>query len=95
MLKIIILTISTINFIGCAKATPLFVISHPDLVTPNTPDLPKYTRKMVNCGKDDSVLDLCNRILLRETTLKDHIETLEDLIGDHNRLLKIEPESGN
>jgi len=95
MLKIIILTVSTISLIGCTKANQPVLVAHPDLVIPVKPELPKYNREMINCGRDLFVLDLCRRILLRETVLSDHIETLEELIDDHNLLLSEEPESGN
>ncbi len=101
MLKNITLTIFTISLFSCANAeTP--TVRHPELITPITPPLPKFTRDMINCGyerdtgelRDPLVLDLCLRIKEREAVLDDHIDALEGLIELHNSVLSSEPESG-
>jgi hypothetical protein len=58
---------------------------HPILIIPTTPELPKFSRDMLDCGQhnpDD--LPLCIRIKEREETLRYHIETLETLVNIHN-----------
>jgi hypothetical protein len=102
MLKNITLTIFTISLLGCANAE-IPIVSHPELITPIAPELPKFSRKMINCGfdketgelRDASVLDLCIRIKQREIILEDHILILEELIDLHNDILGAEPESGS
>jgi hypothetical protein len=102
MLKNITLTIFTISLLSCAQAE-IKAVRHPELITPITPSLPKFTRDMINCGydrgtgelRDASVFDLCLRIKEREAVLDDHIDTLERLIDLHNTILSSEPESGN
>lgn len=86
MLKIIIFLIFTINLSACVNPT-VVNYRHPDLHIPLTPDLPKFSRDLINCGQDDSVLDLCIRIKQREETLRDHIQTIELLINSHNYTL--------
>lgn len=102
MLKNITLTIFTISILGCANAE-IPIVSHPELITPEISELPKFSRKMINCGfdrdtgelRDRNVFDLCLRIKQREIILEDHIEILEELIELHNNILGSEPEGGS
>jgi hypothetical protein len=61
--------------------------AHPALDIPHEPDLPHFTREMVDCGNAKN-LELCKRIKLRELVLQDYIDTLVILIIEHNKLLR-------
>ena len=76
------LAISMISLSSCVTSP---VQLHPELTVPATPDLPKFTRTMLNCGyHNPNTLNLCKRIKQREAYLLDHIETLNLLIEVHN-----------
>ena len=81
----IFLTFITILISSCASVVP--ITSHPELAFPSEPDLPKFTREMLDCGKAEK-LELCVRIREREETLRYHIITLETLITTHNYQLQ-------
>lgn len=72
---------------GCASVPP--PLPHPDLMLPKTPPLPKFTREMLDCRRDNlETLPLCIRIKEREAVLQDHIETQDILVNEHNEALK-------
>lgn len=82
----IILTIFIVS--GCCSKP---ITAHPDLLIPSTPQVPKFTREMLDCGNHNpSLLPLCLRIKEREVILRDHIETLEILVKEHNNALAID-----
>lgn len=79
-----IILVSSIS-VGCAVSP----VAHPDLTYPDEPDLPKFTRALLDCGNHNpATLKLCTHIVKREATLTDHIDTLEVLIDLHNSILK-------
>ncbi len=82
-----ILVITTIMISSCATVPPQ--PTHPELMFPTEPDLPKFTRAMLDCGNHNQEdLPLCIRIKEREETLRYYIGTLQDLINTHNSALQ-------
>lgn len=83
--KLLKMSLASFMISGCTTVAT----NHPELITPLQPDLPKFTRQMVDCGHHNpATLALCVQIKRREAVLLDHIETVEQLIGVHNNELK-------
>jgi hypothetical protein len=76
-MRILIVFLMTLSLIsGCATRT-----IHADIRVVDKPELPSFDRAQLDCKK---MRDVCRLIVKRETLLKDHIETLEQLIQIHN-----------
>lgn len=74
------------TLMGCATTTKTH---HPELFYPTKPQLPHFSREMLDCGQHNpATLSLCLRIKEREAVLSDHIYVLEQLIDLHNELLR-------
>lgn len=79
--------ISSLLLFGCTQRIPPKECYHPNLRVIDIPELPRFTRAMIDCGNDSLVLDLCLKIKEREIILHDHIETMEIMIEMHNNSL--------